>query len=229
MQKINCILADDEPLARQLIENYIETTPGLSLRGAFKNAWEVQDYLEANKIDLLFLDIEMPGLDGLTFIKTLSHPPEVIFITAHRDFAVEAFEVKALDYLLKPVSFERFLKALNNFPQEKTIQANVNPEKTGHLFISIDRQMVKVPFDDILYLEAMGDYVKFYFGNEKPLISKMTLKECVDKTPSKSFIKIHRSFIINKDKVKAYNKEKVKVGEKWLKVSRSYKDAINLT
>lgn len=230
MQEINCIIADDEPLARKLITSYVDQVPYLSLKGVFKNAWEVKEFLFENNIDLLLLDIEMPGLDGLTFFKTLSNPPQVIFITAHRDYAVDAFEVKATDYLMKPVAFERFLKALN-YIQQHTNKGSANSAAKldiNHLFISIERQMQKVLYDEIEYLESMGDYVKFYVGKEKPLITKMKLKDCAEKLNSPSFIQIHRSFIINKEKIVAYTQDKVKVGKNWLKISRSYKDQLEL-
>lgn len=229
MQEINCIIADDEPLARKLIASYVNQVPYLNLKGVFKNAWEVKEFLFENRVDLLILDIEMPGLDGLTFFKTLPNPPQVIFITAHRDYAVDAFEVKATDYLMKPVAFERFLRALNHLQHQTRSENNHSDLKaeSNHLFISIDRQMQKILYDEIEYLEAMGDYVKFYTGQEKPLITKMKLKDCAEKLTSPSFIQIHRSFIINKAKITAYTQDKVKVGSNWLKVSRSYKEELD--
>ncbi|GAA5034067.1 DNA-binding response regulator [Marivirga lumbricoides] len=229
MQEIKCIIADDEPLARKLITSYVEQTPFLKLKGVFKNSWEVKDFLYSNPVDLILLDIEMPGLDGLTFFKTLNNPPKVIFITAHRDYAVDAFEVNASDYLMKPVAFERFLKALNHVHQIKnTASEQVMALATNdHLFISIDRQMQKVFFDEIEFLESMGDYVKFYIGLSKPLITKARLKDFVEKLPSNSFLQIHRSFIINKNKINAYTQDKVKIGDKWLRISRSFKDQLD--
>lgn len=227
MQSYDCIIADDEPLARQLIQSYVERVPYLKLKGVFKNAWEVKAYLATNKVDLILLDIEMPGLDGLTMVKSISQIPYVIFITAHRNYAVEAFEVKALDYLLKPIAFERFLKAIHPIEQRQ-LHKNEQPPAIDHLFISVERQMVKIHFDEILYLEAMGDYVKFYMGNAKPIISKMTLKEAMQHLDSNVFIQIHRSFIINKARINAYTQDKVKIGDEWLKISRSFKSHLVL-
>ncbi len=227
MQTYNCIIADDEPLARQLIQSHIQQVPYLHLQGVFKNAWEVKSHLSNNTVDLLFLDIEMPGLDGLTMVKSITKIPYVIFITAHRNYAVEAFEVKALDYLVKPVSFERFLKALSPLEQVKP-ESNAPFKSQDHLYVSVDRQMIKMPFADILYLEAMGDYVKFYTGREKPTISKMTLKEALQELDLTIFIQIHRSFVINKTKISAYTHDQVKVEEVWLKISRSYKNQLEL-
>ncbi|MCC5929317.1 MAG: response regulator transcription factor [Cyclobacteriaceae bacterium] len=227
MQAFNCIIADDEPLARQLIQSFVEQVPYLHLKGVFKNAWEVREYLIHNQADILFLDIEMPGLDGLTMVKSISKIPYVIFITAHRNYAVEAFEVKALDYLVKPVSFERFLKAL--YPIEQQHSAKIESPKTkDHLFVSVDRQMVKIFYADVLYLEAMGDYVKFYTNKEKPIISKMTLKEAIQLLQSPDFLQIHRSFVVNKQKITAYTQDKIRIGETWLKLSRSYKSNLEL-
>ncbi len=226
MQTYNCIIADDEPLARQLIQSYVERVPYLNLKGVFKNAWEVRAFLANEPVDLLFLDIEMPGLDGLTMVKSISKIPYVIFITAHRNYAVEAFEVKALDYLLKPVSFERFLKAIYPIEQTQT-EKTEKLELVDHLYISVDRQMIKIPYADIIYLEAMGDYVKFYVGKEKPIMSKITLKETLKELDDSVFIQIHRSFVINKLRISAYTQDKVKVEEVWLKVSRSYKKQLD--
>jgi len=220
MKSWTCIIADDEPLARELISDYVAKVPFLELKGIFTNAWEVRDYLQKNIVDLLLIDIEMPGLDGLTFVKSYPNQPKVIFITAHRKYAVEAFEVRALDYLLKPISFERFLKAVNEL-DSKTGTAK-NPSK--FIFISIDRQQYKLALDSILYIESKGDYLKFNLVKDKPLLSKMTLKSL--QLPE-NFTQIHRSFIVNEDKIEAFQKDKVKVGENWLSISRSFKNEVD--
>jgi DNA-binding LytR/AlgR family response regulator len=144
----------------------------------------------------------------------------VIFITAHRKYAVEAFEVRALDYLLKPISFERFLKAVNSLDSKSSKASNAS----SHIFISIDRQQFKVALDSILYIESKGDYLKFNLEDGKPLLSKMTLKSL--QLPD-NFTQIHRSFIVNEDKIEAYQKDKVKVGEEWLSISRSFKNEVD--
>jgi len=228
MNSINCIIVDDEPLAVDIIKGYVEKIPYLELKATLSNAWELNQYLQNNRPELILLDINMPGLDGITLLKSLQHFPPVIFITAHRNFAVEAFELQAFDYLLKPVSFDRFLEGINkyNAAHRKSLQQG-DLNQAHSIFILSDRKMIKINFDEINYIEAKGDYLRFVKSTGKPILTKMTLKLCADKLPDDQFRQIHRSFIINKNNIKAYTQDKVQVGEEWLKVSRSYKNNFN--
>ena len=227
MKQINCIVVDDEPLAREVIETYIEKTPFLSLSASFESAWQLKSYLKEKTADLIFLDMEMPDLNGLTFLKSFQQNLNVIFVTAYRDYAVEAFEVNAIDYLLKPLAYDRFLNAVDKLEKSNTVSEPAKEQQ--HLFISVDRKMVKIAFDSIEYIEAQGDYVKFFLTGEKPILSKKTIKELLTELPSALFVQIHRSFVINKQKINAYTQESVQVGEKWLSISRSYKKDLNFS
>jgi DNA-binding LytR/AlgR family response regulator len=221
MKKVCCLIVDDEPMARALIAGYVEKTPFLELAGQCANALEIPELLKNRHIDVLLMDIEMPELNGLDFLKSWSVKPKVICITAHRHYAVQAFDVQVIDYVLKPVSYERFLKAVQRYIERSELSS-----QTSELFIPVDREMRKVPFSDILYIEAMGDYLKFFIQKlSKPLITKMTLGAALEKLDN-GFLQIHRSFIVNKSQIVAYTADRIKVEEKWLTIGRSYKDMV---
>ncbi|MFQ3213731.1 MAG: two-component system LytT family response regulator [Marivirga sp.] len=226
MKKLKCLIVDDEPLASAVIKRYVENTPFLSLQATFENGWQLQDYLTQNKVDLLFLDIQMPGLDGLTFMKT-NNTPAVIFITAHREYAVEAFELAATDYLLKPVSYDRFLSAVNKVSTAAIISAPAPNEIVNSVYVLVDRQMKRLLFAEILYLEAQGDYIKIFLENAPILLTKKTLREMIESLPPDMFFQIHRSFVVNKQHISAYTNDKLQVKDKWLKISRSFKGGLN--
>ncbi|MEM8969649.1 MAG: LytTR family DNA-binding domain-containing protein [Bacteroidota bacterium] len=227
MPTIKCLIADDEPYARQLITDYVQRVPFLEVVTICRDAWEVAEQLEKESIDLLLLDIEMPEWDGISLLKTYESAPQAILITAHRDYAVQAFDLEVVDYLLKPVSFERFLKAIYRFRK----QHPSNFEQSSHsensaLFLKQNRQMVRVDFSDIRYLEVMGDYVKVVLKEGNPVVSKTTLKEVLSKLPEEGFLQIHRSFVVAKSEVEAITADKVKVDDQWLAVSRPFRGQV---
>lgn len=227
IKKYNCIIIDDEPFARQLIKSYVDKIPMLTTVAMCQSPLELPNLFAKHEVDLLFMDIEMPEIDALNFIKNWPIAPKVIFITAHRKYAVEAFELDVIDYLLKPVSFERLLKSVNRFigsvETKSGIQEN-NQTKETHIFVNENREMIKLNFAEINYVEAKGDYLKFVLSNKKAVLSKMTLTEVLTKLDLSLFVQIHRSFIINTDKMTAYTAERVKIEEEWLNIGRLYKE-----
>ncbi|HSJ69053.1 MAG TPA: LytTR family DNA-binding domain-containing protein [Anditalea sp.] len=213
MSKINCLLVDDEPPALKILMKYVAEVDQLKLIGSCNNAFKAMEYLQNEKIDLLFLDIKMPKLSGISFIKTLANPPKVIFTTAYKDFAVDAFELDAEDYLLKPFSFERFIKAINriiltdHLPTIET--AKTNP---AFLYLKIDRKMVKVYLDEIIYIESLKDYVKIHRLNDSTLIVKIPISNLENMLPNNSFVRIHRSYLVSLNKITAYTSKDIEIG-----------------
>ncbi|MEM9671948.1 MAG: LytTR family DNA-binding domain-containing protein [Bacteroidota bacterium] len=227
MPTIKCLIADDEPYARQLIVDYARRVPFLEVVATCRDAWEVAERLEKESVDLLLLDIEMPEWDGISLLKTCESAPRAILITAHRDYAVQAFDLEVVDYLLKPVSFERFLKAIYRFRKQHATSFDQRPHpENSALFLKQNRQMVRVDFSDISYLEVMGDYVKVIPKTGDPIVSKITLKEVLSKLSEEAFLQIHRSFVVAKSEVEAITTDKVKVGDQWLAVSRPFRDQV---
>ncbi|MEO8859967.1 MAG: LytTR family DNA-binding domain-containing protein [Ginsengibacter sp.] len=229
---ISCIAVDDEPPALQLIKKYIESIPILNLAGTCANAVDALALLQNNSIDLLFLDIRMPHIFGTDFMRTLSNPPKVIFTTAFRKFAVEGFDLDAVDYLLKPISFERFLKAVNKVMKlnlntgEKNLFGDI-PEKTNEnnfIYLRADRKNIKVDLADLLFIESLKNYIKVV-TKDKTIVTKYSISILEENLPS-TFMRIHRSFIIAKNKIDSFNHEYVQIGKYELPVSRSYRHAV---
>ena len=223
--KYKCIIVDDEPPAIRILKNYIETMENLEIVGTCNNAFQAMDILTKEKIDLLFLDINMPKLLGTQLLKTIQHPPKVIFTTAHKDYAIEAFELDAIDYLLKPVSFERFIKAVNKFSQMSNIESeDTISHAPPFLYFRSDRKMVKVLLEDITYIESYKDYVVIHRHNVTDLKVKYAISSVENMLPQHLFLRIHRSFIVSVNKVTAFTNNDVEIGKKEIPVGRSYTD-----
>jgi DNA-binding LytR/AlgR family response regulator len=223
--KIKCLVIDDEPLALQVIQMHLDKISGIEIVSAFQNPIEALDVLKSTKIDLIFLDIEMPLLSGIDFLKTLQNPPKVIFTTAYRNYATESYELDVVDYLLKPISFTRFLKAINKYKNLESLtvtKSAINEEINDHLYVNTNRKFVKLNFKDVLYIESVKDYVKVHL-NDKTVITKDSISNFKQKLPNE-FLRIHRSFIVNSNKVTAFTKVDVEIGATEIPIGASYKD-----
>ena len=214
---INVLIVDDEPLAQDVLETYVEKLPELNLVGKCNNALEANEMLKKDKIDLILLDIQMPQLTGIDFLKTLTNPPKVIFTTAYPNYALEGFELNAVDYLLKPISLERFIKAINKVLELTGNNSNSNSSGSDnnqeYTFVKADKKLVKVNFNDIIYIEGLKDYVIIRM-DESRVITLQTMKSLESKLPNQTFRRIHRSYIINLNKINAIVGNMVEVMEK---------------
>lgn len=226
---MRCIAVDDEKWVLDLLVDNIGRVPFLQLAGRCKNAFEATELLHREEVDLIFLDIQMPGLDGIQFVQSLQHPPMIIFVTAYKEHAWEGFELAAVDYLLKPVSFERFLKACNKAQelfrlQQKTATAKELP---ASFFVYVEYNQVKINIADIVYIEGMKDYVKIFLATAaKPVITKMSLKALEDKLLPYRLVRIHKSYIIAADKVTAVKRDLICLGTIELPLGESYRAAV---
>jgi len=222
---INCLLVDDEPLSLDVLEKYIRDIPDLELAGRCLDAFEAMKALKESEVDILFLDINMPKLSGINLVKTLDQLPEVVFTTAYPEYAVEGFELEALDYLVKPIPFERFVKTINKARNKLEIQKAKSQTADGFIMVKSNKKLYKVPFDEISYCEAMGDFVKIH-TSEKTYISSDTLKNFLQLLPSQKFVRIHKSFIISINAFKYIEGNQVKIGDDYLPVGLTYKDEL---
>lgn len=221
---MTAIAIDDEPIALDVVSNHAAKVPFLDLQATFTNAFEAMDYLRQYPTDLLFLDIKMPDISGIDFFRSLSRKPLVIFTTAYSEHAVAGFELDAVDYLLKPFSLARFLKACNK-AQEWLQLPRANGTKPEYLFIKTGYDQVRVNFEDIDYLEATGNYVNFVLG-DRHVLSRMTITECEELLPIDRFVRIHRSFIASISKVKKIERHQLTVSDSILPIGSSYVDVI---
>lgn len=219
-QKLKCIVVDDEPMAREILVSYIDKTPNLDVVNSFENATEALVFMQENQVDLYFLDINMPEISGLSLARIINDKAKVIFTTAHRDYAVDGFNLNAVDYLLKPFSFDRFLQAL-----EKINDSKISNLETDFMFVRANRKMVKVNFKDILYIESLSDYVRI-ITSKNSIVTREIISNLEEKLANKNFLRIHRSFIISVDKMTSYTNEFIEINNKALPISRSYKETI---
>jgi two-component system, LytTR family, response regulator len=227
MSKITCIIIEDEPLAAKVLTEYIREVSFLELKGTFKDAIVATDFLRDNAVDLIFLDIHLPKLKGMAFLKTLAHPPAVIITTAYHQYAVEGFELNVTDYLLKPIEFERFLVAVNKLNSRSNFGKEVAEEieTKDHLFLNVQKKKVRVLFADILYIESQREYVKIVTA-KKEHISKISTHEIEALLPTNLFKRIHRSFIVSVNKIESYTAEEVEVNGVSIPVGRDYRHVL---
>jgi len=220
--QITCIITDDEPYARKGLKGYVDKTDFLTLNGICENALALGNLLKQQKVDLLFLDIQMPYLNGVDFLRSLDSPPKVIFTTAFEQYAVQGFELDVLDYLVKPISYERFLKSANK--SLDYFSSKNNPQHTvNSIFVKVDGRLEKLIFDDIFYVEGMENYISIY-TNRKRMVIHNTLKAFIEKLPLNGFIQTHKSFVVALDKIKAVDGNMLLIGSNEIPLSRSMRE-----
>ncbi|MEZ4888784.1 MAG: LytTR family DNA-binding domain-containing protein [Chitinophagales bacterium] len=233
---MQCLIVDDEYLALQLLESYISKIPSLQLIDKCSNALQALEVLRNQTIDLLFLDIQMPDLTGLELLKTLPHPPMVIFTTAYSDYAIEGYELNVLDYLLKPIAFERFVKAVNKAKTLFTLQnkdisiqnnsITSNEPIKNYMMVKADYKNLKVRFEDILYIEGLKEYVSIYTSTGKRIITHSTMKNMESNLPPHQFMRIHKSYIISLPKVEAIVGNMIEINKQEIPIGRSYRSVV---
>lgn len=228
MQRFNCIIVEDEPLAAEVLQDYIRQVPFLELRAICSDAIYAMEILQKEKVDLIFLDIHLPKLKGLDFIRTLRHPPQIIIVSAYHEYALQGYELSVIDYLLKPVEFSRFLSAVNKLkPVDKKESMTKPAQEDGrpYLFFNVTKKKVKIYLDEILYIESLKEYIRIS-TRTRSILTKFQIGQVEEMLAKNNFIRVHRSFIIAKDKVDAFSATNVEVSGKQIPVGRSYKDLV---
>lgn len=224
---IHCIAIDDEPPALKQMAGYIKKTPYLALSGEFESALRAIEFLQQNEVDLMFVDINMPDLSGMEFVKSLNNPPKVIFTTAHSEYALEGFKVDAIDYLLKPIGYKDFLKAADKARQwiginQKSDQ-KVKSDDT-YLFIKSEYKVVRINYADIKYIEGMREYVRIHIEDQSPVMALMSMKKLEEHLPEKDFMRVHRSYIVNLNKITTIERNRIIFGKVYIPVSEQYRE-----
>lgn len=229
---MKCLIVDDEPLAVDIIANFVEKVPQLELCASTNNAVEAIDLIKTHQADLIFLDIQMPNLSGIELVKTLNNPPLIIFTTAYSNYAIEGFELNAVDYLLKPIPFERFIKAVNkafdlhrlkNQPKQ-TENPAVNENPTNFILVKADYSMVRIELKNILFIEGLKDYLKIVLADGKPVLTLNSLKNYEEKLSPSNFVRVHRSYIIAINKIDSIQKNRIIIGKERIPIGDNYKD-----
>ncbi len=230
--KTKCLIVDDEPLARELMRNHIEKLDNFEIVAECSDAMKALEALRNHKVDLMFMDIQMPQITGIEFLKTLKHPPQVIITTAYREYAIEGFELDVVDYLLKPITFERFLKAVNKYFQvsagnDPVVEnsTNGNAGEDSFIYVKENKKVVKLFLCDILYIEGLSEYVKIYTAGKK-IVTKASMANMEEKLADCDFLRIHKSYIVSLRKIEAFTSTTVEIAGKELPVGRSYKSRV---
>jgi DNA-binding LytR/AlgR family response regulator len=226
--KLKTIAIDDEPLALRLVSDYISKTPFLELEGSFDNPLDAIEFLTNHPVDLIFVDIQMPDLTGIEFARSLENAPKIIFTTAYEKYALEGFKLNAIDYLLKPFSYEEFLKAAQKARKQTELEIGSSPSievNNQFLFLKSEYKIRRINFNDILYIEGLKDYIKVYTkGEDKPVLSLNSMKSLEQKLPEEKFMRVHRSFIVNLDRIDTIERSRIIFGKTYIPVSDQYKD-----
>ncbi|SHJ05222.1 LytR/AlgR family response regulator transcription factor [Aquimarina spongiae] len=226
--KVSCIIVDDEPTARDIIKDHLSKIDRIEIIAICANAMDAFSCINEQAVDLIFLDIHMPGISGISFARSINKNIKIIFTTAYREYAIDGFDLHAVDYLLKPISFERLLKSLNNYfevYQQPTKNIQKNSLHTDYIFVRSDRRMKRIDFSDILYIESYSDYLKIHCTSGV-ITTRETISNMQSKLPTKDFIRIHRSFVVAISKIDSFSNEEVVVGNKSLPISRNYKTEV---
>lgn len=231
-KNINCIIVDDEPMAREILESHLSRIESITMVGSCKNAIEAFNMINSNNIDLIFLDINMPEISGLSFARSINKNIKIIFTTAYREYAIDGFDLKAVDYLLKPISFDRLFQAIHKYESESSPHKSdgykeIQAEKSDFFFVRSNRKMIKINFSELNYIESLADYVKIYV-NDKIIVTRETISSIEAKLPKNDFLRVHRSYIIAINKIESFTQEFIEINKKAIPISRSYKNDVKL-
>jgi DNA-binding LytR/AlgR family response regulator len=227
--KVKCLLVDDEPLAIKLIENHISKIDALEVVARCNNALKAFEIINTQQIDLMFLDIKMPNITGVDFLKTLKNPPKTIFTTAYRDYAIESYDLGVIDYLLKPITFERFFKSIDRFLREKKDAVAPVIEKNDledFLLVKSGNKHHKIKIEEIIFIESLKDYIKIHTVNDKRIVVKYKIGEIEEELMNKNFLRIHRSYIVNTNKISAFTMSDIEVNSVEIPIGASYKEKV---
>lgn len=226
---ISCLIVDDEAIAREIITTHVSKIENIGVLASCSHAMEAFNFISNHDVDLIFLDINMPEISGISFAKSINKNIKIIFTTAYRDYAVEGFELQAVDYLLKPVAFERLLKAVNKYFETQVNHANLNQELLddhSFMFVRANRRMLKIEFSAIVYIESYSDYIKIHLDDNSTVVTRETITAIEAKLPKNRFIRIHRSYIISVANIASFTNEHINISNKTLPISRSYKKEV---
>src|SRR4051794_21739174 len=230
MQRCNCLVVEDEPIAAEILEDYISQVPFLQWIATCNDAIHALEIIQKERIDLIFLDIHLPKLKGLDFIKTLNNSPKIIITTAYQEYALQGYELNVVDYLLKPIEFSRFIMAVNKLKKQRDNDALISPittstEQRAFLFFNVGKKKVKVFLDEILYIESIKEYIRIV-SRDKAILTKFQLGEIEDVLKKNNFLRIHRSFVVSKNKIDAFSATDVEINGKQIPIGRSYKELV---